>query len=164
MAVFTGDKEVYRKGIRSRQTDYLGNTGQRRPQKSRGPPRPLDEDRCAYYKEKEHLVRDCPQKRDKFQTAQGFSPKRWWLGESGLRPLPKPGAILSVEGTTTVFIIDTRAEISVLKEPLEKLKDNNKNNNKNNNKKPKQEQNKTKQNKNRSNHGYWSETILLDHW
>jgi hypothetical protein len=60
-----------------------------------------------------------------------------------------------VEGTPKYFIIDSRAEISVLKEPLEKLKDNNKNNNKNNNnKKPKQEQNKTKQNKKRSNCGY----------
>ena len=62
MAVFTGDKEVYRKGRQSRQTDYLGNTGPRRPQKSRGPPRPLDKDRCAYYKEKEHWARDCPKK------------------------------------------------------------------------------------------------------
>jgi hypothetical protein len=57
-----------------------------------------------------------------------------------------------VEGTPTDFIIDTRAEISVLKEPLEKLKDNNKNNKDNNktppktkkNKKTKKEQNKTK--------------------
>jgi hypothetical protein len=45
-----------------------------------------------------------------------------------------------VQGTPTDFIIDTRAEISVLKEPLEKLKDNNKNNN--NNKPPKKTKNK----------------------
>ena len=37
-AVFTGDKEVYRKGRQSRQKEYLGNTGLKRPQKSRGPP------------------------------------------------------------------------------------------------------------------------------
>ena len=62
MAVFTGDKEVYRKGRQSRQKEYLGNTGPRRPQKSRGPQQPLDMDRCAYYKEKEHWARDCPKK------------------------------------------------------------------------------------------------------
>ena len=62
MAVFTGDKEVYRKGRQSRQKEYLGNTGPRRPQNSRGPPQPLDKDRCAYYKEKEHWARDCPKK------------------------------------------------------------------------------------------------------
>jgi hypothetical protein len=54
-----------------------------------------------------------------------------------------------VEGTPTDFIIDTRAEISVLKEPLEKL------NNNNNKKTPKnKKKNKTKQNKKRSNLGY----------
>jgi hypothetical protein len=58
-----------------------------------------------------------------------------------------------VEGTPTDFIIDTRAEISVLKEPLEKLKDNHKNNN-NNNKTPPKKKNKTKQNKKCSNCGY----------
>ena len=62
MAVFTGDKEVYRKGRRSRQKEYLCNTGLRRPKNSRGPPQPLDKDRCAYYKEKEHWARDCPKK------------------------------------------------------------------------------------------------------
>ena len=62
VAVFTGDKEVYRKGRQSRQKEYLGNTGPRRPQNSRGPPQPLDKDRCAYYKEKEHWARDCPKK------------------------------------------------------------------------------------------------------
>ena len=60
MAVLTGDKEVYRKGRQSRQKEFLGNTGPRRPQNSRGPPRPLDKDRCAYYKEKVHWARDCP--------------------------------------------------------------------------------------------------------
>jgi hypothetical protein len=69
-----------------------------------------------------------------------------------------------VEGTTTVFIIDTRAEISVRKEPLEKLNNNNNNNNNNSKKNTKkQKKNKTKQNKKRSNHGYCSETLLLDH-
>ena len=48
-------------------------------------------------------------------------------------------------------LLNTRAEISVLKEPLEKLKDNNKNNKDNNKtppkkKKTKQKKNKTKQN------------------
>ena len=62
MAVFTGDKEVYRKGRQSRQKEYLGKTEPRRPQNSRGPPQPLDKDRCAYYKEKEHWARDCPKK------------------------------------------------------------------------------------------------------
>ena len=51
-----------------------------------------------------------------------------------------------MEGTTTVFIIDTRAEISVLKEPLEKLNNNNNNNNKR--KTPKNKK-RTKQNKNK---------------
>ena len=41
LATFTGDKEAYRKGGESRQrgsrqTGYLGNTGPRRPQNSRG--------------------------------------------------------------------------------------------------------------------------------
>jgi hypothetical protein len=74
-------------------------------------------------------------------------------------------AILSVEGTTTVFIIDTRAHISVLKEPLEKLNNNNNNNNNNKEKhqKNQKKKNKTKQYKKRSNRGYCSETILLDH-
>ena len=63
MAVFTGDKEVYRKGRQSRQTDYLGNTGPRRPQKSRGPPRPLDKDRCAYYKKRNTGQETAPKKK-----------------------------------------------------------------------------------------------------
>ena len=50
-----------------------------------------------------------------------------------------------MEGTTTVFIIDTRAEISVLKEPLEKL--NNNNNNNNNKRKTPKNKKRTKQNK-----------------
>jgi hypothetical protein len=61
---FAGDKEVYRQGRRSRQTGYLGNTGPRRPQSSRGPSGPpLDKDQCAYCKEKGHWARDCPKKK-----------------------------------------------------------------------------------------------------
>jgi hypothetical protein len=58
-----GDKEVYRKGRGSRQTGYLGNTGLRRSQNSRGPLQlPLDKDQCAYCKEKGHWAKDCPKK------------------------------------------------------------------------------------------------------
>jgi hypothetical protein len=65
---FAGDKEVYRKGRGSRQrgsrqAGYLGNTGPKRPQNSRGPSwPPLDKDQYAYCKEKGHWARDCPQK------------------------------------------------------------------------------------------------------
>ena len=60
-----------------------------------------------------------------------------------------------MEGTSTEFIIDTRAEISVLKEALDKLKNNNKTTtttttkkqNKTKTNKQTKEQNKTKQNK-----------------
>ena len=63
LAAFAGDKEVYRQGKRSRQTGYLGNTGPKRPQNSRGPSQPpLDKDQCAYCKEKGHWARDCPKK------------------------------------------------------------------------------------------------------
>ena len=51
-----------------------------------------------------------------------------------------------MEGTPTDFIIDTRAEISVLKEPLEKLNNNNNNINNNKRKTPKNKK-RTKQNK-----------------
>lgn len=37
-------------------------------------------------------------------------------------PLPEPRVILTVEATTTYFLVDTRAEFLVLKEPLGKLK------------------------------------------
>ena len=64
VAAFAGDKEVYRKGRGSRQTGYLGNTGLRRSQNSRGPLQlPLDKDQCAYCKEKGHWTRDCPKKK-----------------------------------------------------------------------------------------------------
>lgn len=63
LATFAGDKEVYRKGRGSRQTGYLGNTGLRRSQNSRGPLQlPLDKDQCAYCKEKGHWAKDCPKK------------------------------------------------------------------------------------------------------
>lgn len=73
VAVFTGDKEVYRKGRQSRQKDYLGKTGLRRPQNSGGPPRPLDKDLCAYHKEKEHCAIDCPKKKQ-IQNSSRFLP------------------------------------------------------------------------------------------
>ena len=37
-------------------------------------------------------------------------------------PLPEPRVTLTVEGTPTDFLVDTRAEFSVLKEPLGKLR------------------------------------------
>lgn len=56
-------------------------------------------------------------------------------------PLPEPRVILTVEATTTYFLVDTRAEFLVLKEPLGEIEEQ----------------------ENCSNSGYLSESILLDH-
>ena len=123
LATFSGDKEVYRKGRGSRQTGYLGNTGPRRPQSSRGPSGPpLDKDQCAYCKEKGHWARDCPKKETDTRPPKVLTLEDEDQWSRGSDPLPEPRVTLTVEGTPTDFLVDTGAEFSVLTEPLEKLR------------------------------------------
>ena len=81
LAAFAGDKEIYRKGRGSRQrgsrqAGYLGNTGPKRPQNSRGPSQPpLDKDQCAYCKEKGHWARNCPKKKTDIRPSKVLTPK-----------------------------------------------------------------------------------------
>ncbi|XP_025782017.1 LOW QUALITY PROTEIN: uncharacterized protein LOC112863120 [Puma concolor] len=99
---------------RDRRLRQLADNTRKGTGTTKGGKQRLKKDQCTYCKEIGHWDRD-------FLKRAGGKGSKTDRGSRGSDPLPEPRVTLKVEGTPVDFLVDTRAQHSVLRTPQGKL-------------------------------------------